>query len=307
MRSKTIILLAAVIGFAAAANSSASDFMKLSRVPGGTFSLQYSEASVSAFSMGTYEVTAGQFVRVYNWALENGKFGEPKGTELRFELKISGKPCFDLDNRWCYIKFADGAFRVDEKYAEYPALAVSWYGALAFCNFLSEMEDLDPCYDLTDFSCDFSKSGYRLPTFTEWEYAARYMGNGEFRYKNEYSGSADPDEVAWYADNSSKAPNASEYDGTMTHPVGSKKPNELGIYDMSGNVNEWNWDWYGGSYKPQGTDPRGPEEGTYRVVRGGSWADRVYMCRVSRFKNAKPATWCGASSCDLGFRVARSR
>jgi formylglycine-generating enzyme required for sulfatase activity len=168
------------------------------------------------------------------------------------------------------------------------------------------MEGLKPCYDLSDFSCDFSRKGYRLPTFTEWEYAARYMGPGRFRDKNEYSGSSVIDEVAWYKDNAREAPNASEYDGTLTHPVGTKKPNELGIYDISGNVNEWVWDWYTGSYKPSGLDPRGPDSGTYKFIRGGSWTNRGYMCRVGRYTNAKPGTWCGASSCDLGFRIVRT-
>jgi formylglycine-generating enzyme required for sulfatase activity len=307
MKRKTVFTISLLFGILLAKNLAASDFMPVSEVPGGEFTVQYSQAAVSDFVMGTYEVTAIQFVDVYNWALENGKFSKPEGTDLRFSIKISGKPCFDLDNRWCYIKFNEGAFRVDSKYADYPALAVSWYGALAFCNFLSEMEGLDPCYDLSDFSCDFSKNGYRLPTSTEWEYSARYMGPDEYRDKNKYSGSDDPGEVAWYKDNASQQPNASEYDGTMTHPVGTKKPNELGIYDMSGNVDEWMWDWYGGSYQPSGLDPRGPEEGQYRIVRGGSWTSRVYMCRVGRFKNAKPGEWCGASSCGLGFRIARNK
>jgi formylglycine-generating enzyme required for sulfatase activity len=279
----------------------------MSSVPGGAFDVQYSRAAVSDFSLGTYEVTAGQFAEVYNWALENGKFGAPKGTELRFELEIGGQPCFDLDNRWSYVKFRDGAFWADPDYADYPVLAVSWYGAAAFSNFLSEMEGLEPCYDLSDFSCDFSKNGYRLPTSTEWEYAARFMAPGVFRDTDEYSGSSEIDPVAWYKENSGQEPNASEYDGTRTHPVGTKLPNELGIFDMSGNVNEWMWDRYSGSYKPTGLDPTGPESGDYRIIRGGSWTNRGYMCRVGRFSNAKPNTWCGASSCDLGFRVARRR
>ncbi len=284
----------------------ADELVSMVAVPGGQIQLQSVTATLSDFSVGAYEVTAEQFVTVYNWALDQGKFPIPRGAELKTAISVSGQPCFDLDNRWSYVKFADGRFAVDPQYASYPALAVSWYGAAAFCNFLSEMEELDPVYNLTDFSCDFSANGYRLPTFAEWEYAARYRGPGLFRDKNEYSGSADIAEVAWYDQNSAQQPNASAYDGTRTHPVGSLEPNELGIYDMSGNVNEWLWDWHHGSYRPEGNDPRGPDHGSYRMVRGGSWLDPAYMCRVGRFKNAPPASFCGFSSCDLGFRIARS-
>jgi len=105
---------------------------------------------------------------------------------------------------------------------------------------------------------------YRLPTEAEWEYAAR----GGIRSKNtKFSGSKEMDSVGWYGENS----------GDTAHPVGSKLPNELGIYDMSGNVYEWCSDWYAkyewGSWLR--TNPTGPEEGEYRVIRGGSWADNT--------------------------------
>ncbi len=109
---------------------------------------------------------------------------------------------------------------------------------------------------------------YRLPTEAEWEYAAR-GGNRSRGYK--YSGSNKLSDVAWYDDNR----------GSKTHPVGSKSPNELGLYDMSGNVWEWCSDWFG-AYSPSSqTNPNGPSSGSRRVFRGGSWFDCAEYCRSS--------------------------
>ena len=101
---------------------------------------------------------------------------------------------------------------------------------------------------------------FRLPTEAEWEYAAR-GGKHSKNYVYKYSGSNNPDEVAWYGSNS----------GNTTHPVKTKKANKLGIYDMSGNVWEWCNDWYGSYQSYSQTNPTGPLKGKYRVLRGGSW------------------------------------
>ena len=109
---------------------------------------------------------------------------------------------------------------------------------------------------------------YRLPTEAEWEYAAR-GGNKSKGYK--YAGGNDLGSVAWYGDNSE----------SKTHPVGQKQANELGIYDMTGNVWEWCEDWYGDSSSSAQTNPKGPQSGSYRVLRGGSWGSSAEYCRVS--------------------------
>ena len=111
---------------------------------------------------------------------------------------------------------------------------------------------------------------YRLPTEAEWEYAAR-GGKRSKGYK--YSGSDNCNDVAWYYDNS----------GNTTHPVGTKSPNELGIYDMSGNVWEWCQDWHGYYDRKAQTNPKGPSSDLYpyNVLRGGSWCDNAWYCRVS--------------------------
>ena len=128
---------------------------------------------------------------------------------------------------------------------------------------------------------------FRLPTEAEWEFAAR---GGNKRMGYQYSGSNDIDEVAWYSSNSDN----------KTHPVASKQPNELGIYDMSGNVWEWCSDWYGGYSSEAQTNPTGPTSGSYRVFRGGSWRSGAASCRTANRNDDAPT----GSSNYLGLRLA---
>ena len=129
---------------------------------------------------------------------------------------------------------------------------------------------------------------YRLPTEAEWEFAAR-GGNSSRGYK--YSGSNSLGSVAWYDGNS----------GSRTHAVGTKSPNELGIYDMSGNVWEWCQDWYGSYSSSSQRNPKGPNSGSYRVYRGGSWYFNARYCRVSYRNYFTPDFW---NNLHLGFRLA---
>ena len=138
--------------------------------------------------------------------------------------------------------------------ANLPVEKVSWEDCQIFIAILNEL----------------TGKYFRLPTEAEWEYAAR-GGSKSQGYK--YSGSNTVDDVAWYPSNSS----------SKTHPVATKAPNELGIYDMSGNVLEWCSDWYSSSYYSSSSqyNPTGPASGSRRVYRGGSWGSSARLCRVS--------------------------
>ena len=126
-----------------------------------------------------------------------------------------------------------------------PVENVTWYNAVSFCNKLSEKEGRQAVYtiDGTTVTADWSKNGYRLPTEAEWEYAAKGGNGSPGNYL--YAGSNNVDDVAWYSGNSSNTP----------HVVGKAKPNGLGIYDMSGNVWEWCWDWYSDYSSEAQSDP----------------------------------------------------
>jgi len=180
-----------------------------------------------------------------------------------------------------------------EERQRYPVTRASWFQAITFCNWLSEREGRTPCYRKGYGSCDFDADGYRLPTEAEWEFAAR---GGNKSRGTLYAGSDDPDEVAWYKKEGSE--------GADSHPgvrlMGLKKPNELGLYDMSGNCLEWCWDWYDPNYYSVSppADPTGPRRSASiygeRVRRGGLAGDVVTYCRVAKRSADSPDWKAGA-------------
>ena len=197
----------------------------------------------------------------------------------------------------------------------YPAYYVSWHDALVYCNKRSMAEELTPCYSINGSTdpadwgavptssnstwnavvCDWNANGYRLPTEAEWEYAARAEDNTVASLT--YSGTSDVNklgEYAWYSSNSN----------SKTHEVGTKKANGFGLYDMSGNVWEWCWNWFTKSYytgTEGGNDPTGESAGANRVYRGGSWAHNSDYCAVSCRDDYNPVS----RHHYIGFRVVR--
>lgn len=224
--------------------------------------------NLGSFAISKYEVTVKQFLQFVNdtkhittsdsagfsW-IYNGR-DWVKGNYVNWTYDIHGK-------------------LVDVENMDMPVVHVSWLDAVAYCEWLSKK----------------TNKKFRLPTEAEWEFAAR-GGNSSGNYL--FSGSNEPDQVAWYEGNSKQ----------NLAKVGQKQPNELGIYDMSGNVMEWCYDFYSDNYyetaKPG--DLFGPSAGTEKVARGGSWSTPDQVCR-STFRIAYPENSRGGS---IGFRVCRT-
>lgn len=170
-----------------------------------------------------------------------------------------------------------------------PVDNVSWYEAVDYCNKRSLEEGYTPCYN-SNYEYDFCADGYRLPTESEWEIAAK---GGQKSRGFIYSGSDYLDDVAWHGQNS----------GHKTHDVRTKAANELGIYDMTGNVAEWCLDWHG-EYptKIKEMDPTGPASGSKRIVRGGSCYFSDENCSVTARNARSPES----KESYIGFRIVRS-
>jgi formylglycine-generating enzyme required for sulfatase activity len=194
-----------------------------------------------------------------------------------------------------------------------PVETVSWYDAIVFCNKLSKLEGLSPAYSISgstdpatwgnvpatdkDPAWDAvvivsGANGYRLPTEDQWEYAAKGGNpNATSRAGYTYSGSDTIDDVAWCSTNS----------GSKTHEVGKKAANSLGLYDMSGNVWEWCWDWYGAYGGGARNNLSGAVSGSFRVLRGGGWFSSAAHVRSAYRSFDYP----GGRGRGLGFRLVR--
>ena len=232
------------------------------------------EVIVNTFKIGKYEVTNEEFV-----AFLNEKDNQEEGGATWVDLAGND---FGVA---CGIEEIKGQFQIKKGLAKHPMIYVSWYGAKAYCQWLKEK----------------TGQSWRLPSEAEWEFAAR---GGTKSYKYIYAGSNDIEQVTWYTENSyDKGEKHPDYG---IHPVGQKAPNELGTYDMSGNVFEWVEDCWHETYTnaPQTAESwLESEKGdcSFRVLRGGSWVNVASNSRVSNRSSSYPVS----RSNYVGFRVAQ--
>jgi len=295
-----LVLASAVVGTHGAAPSLSLAEMVL--IPAGGFQMGDSlnegyfdelpvhSVRVSALAMDAFEVTKGLWDDVAMWAAAHG---------------------YDIDPT-----SAQG------KGPTHPAVDVSWYEAVKWANARSEREGLKPCYTVgwrvyrtgqsPDVSCNWDTSGYRLPTETEWEKAARggvegrrfpwsdadTIQHARANYYSRGDQSYDTSPTREYH------PDVDNHPTPYTSPAGSFAPNGYGLYDMAGNVWEWCWDWYDEAVYASSveSDPRGPASGTYRVLRGGAWDNFGDHCRVAH----RYVFWPDRGIYHLGFRLVRS-
>ena len=235
-------------------------------------------ATKASYSNGTLTVNGIKYNMVW---VEGGTFRMGATSEQGSDAYSDEKPVHSVTLSSFYIgktevtqalwKAVMGSNPSNFRGDNLPVECVSWNDCQAFIRKLNAL----------------TGQNFRLPTEAEWEFACR-GGNNSRGYK--YSGSNYIDNVAWHDGNS----------GGKTHPVATKSPNELGIYDMSGNVDEWCSDWYGDYTSGAQTNPKGPYDGSSRVRRGGSWDDYVRYCRSSSRFNLNPTY----RYLNLGLRLA---
>ena len=282
-------------------------FVKVSggTVTGATYTDKYEgvfpagrKVTLSSFYMGKYEVTQAQYK-----AVMEGQKVTAGGTEY----VLADSPSYCVQGSTYYLVDSD------KDHANFPVEGVTWYDSVYYCNALSKKEKLDPCYTISvttvnssghitaaTVDYDKTKNGYRLPTEAEWEYAARGGDPSKVDWNYTYSGSNKAEDTSYYDEKNTGLDNVGWYyynniTGTTgdssetisatrwgTHEVGKKKANALGIYDMSGNVWEWCYDWFGDIVAEEITDPVGAFSGNYRILRGGSWYHGAGLATVSR-------------------------
>jgi len=330
MRSYRVILLVLVIVLGMVGlNTTGENDVELSDtmdrmafIPSGSFVMGDSFAegcvdefpvhtvTLSAYYIGRYEVTNDEMVRVLQWAYDNDKITVP--TDGPENLVGASQTFLHMTEEQCRITWNRTVFSIKaDKGVGYPCVEVLWYGAVAYCNFLSEMEGLTPCYDLDDWSCDWSANGYRLPTDAEWENAARGGAEGH-RFPWSDTDTIDQSRANYKSDtdlaydtseSNGHHPDYAVGDFPYTSPVGSFPPNGYGLYDTGGNVWEWCWDYWDARYYTEEpmTDPHGPTTGSYRVVRSGRWGYDAANSRVSGRRHGWPS-----GRQRTGFRIARS-
>ena len=270
-----------------------SSGISLVHVEGGSFNMgsetgeadqkPLHRAALSAFFMSACEITVGQ----YRYFIQDSKYKPSTGAAGGMVWDEAGKK-WDTkkDASWENPYLPTGAKQADDG----PVVMVNWYDAAEYCIWLSRKEGFQNVYSIkgATVTADFTRNGYRLPTETEWEYAAR---GGRRSKEYLYAGSDNILLSGWHF----------AISGNSTHPVGRKSPNELGLYDMSGNVQEWCWDWYGEYTGSTQVDPLGSASGKERICRGGSWINTPSRCVTTFRLMTDPGIRCF----NIGFRIVR--
>ena len=223
----------------------------------------------SEFKNRTFTVNGVSFEMI---AVEGGTFTMGATSEQGSDAYDDEKPAHQVTLSSYYI----GKTEVTQEL--WQAVMGSNPSKFSGTNLPVEKVSWEDCQSFVIKLNELTGKNFRLPTEAEWEYAAR-GGNKSNGFK--FSGGNNIAEVAWYSENGNK----------ISHPVATKAPNELGIYDMSGNVWEWCSDWYSSSYYTSSsqTNPTGPNSGSYRVYRGGSWSGNDRYCRVSHRDSNYPS------------------
>lgn len=250
------------------------------------------KVSVSPYCISKMEVSFKDYIEFLNSSKADsmGKIGDTYlGTGTSNVIEYDGQEHV----------FVENATNANENC---PVSGVTWIGACYYCNWKSKQDGRDTVYAISDYTAqaDWSKNGYRLPTEAEWEFAAR-GGSKEY----EYSGTNDPDSLthyAWYYNNASSSVVGFDLDGTRS--IGSARPNNLGLYDMSGNIWEMCWDGWGAFPNEPGVHPdyQGSGHDIFKVKKGGYYSSRSYdvTVHVRKYINA-PAGYF-----DCGFRLSCS-
>jgi formylglycine-generating enzyme len=277
----------------------------------------------AALIVAVYSNGVGQRADIGLVWVEGGEF---KNTRSNFSGSGVSVPGFYIgkyeitQREWVEVM---GSNPSEFKGDDLPVEMVSWYDCIEYCNRRSLREGLQPYYNIDKSNKDPANdneydevkwivginpraNGYRLPTELEWEYAA----SGGQKSKNLlYSGSDSLEEVGWFWQNSGDQKLAGvwswpavQQNRGRTRPVGQKAPNELGLYDMSGNVREWCWDWLG-EIDMQGATRKEVSRGVLRVWKGGGWMGGDFCCEPAFRAGHEPHSL----GYDQGFRVARSK
>jgi formylglycine-generating enzyme required for sulfatase activity len=292
-------------------------------IPGGSFEmgrhvgsgssneLPVHTVALDAFYMDVYEVTTQQYAEYLTSAYAQAEVTVT--SNVVYQVGGAGQALCDTEasSTYSHIVFNSStqSFGVTAGWEDQPMVVVSWFGACTYANHRSAQSFLTPCYDETSWACDFSASGYRLPTEAEWEYAARGGAHSPYTVypwgdsidgsMANSGGSGDP-----YEGRTPPTTPVGYYDGNQT-PGGVDMANGYGLYDTSGNVWEWGWDWYDGAYysSSPGVNPTGPTTGSYRAQRGGGWAGSASSLRSANRNNTYPTN----RDSDGGFRVLAAR